>query len=66
MPNLADGPADARRREYEARVAMGEPPVRAANAIPLRERDTPRRRRRATREFLRKWCVGCTGWGWRG
>jgi hypothetical protein len=53
----------ARRREYAVRVLMGEPPLRAAaRAIPLRERDNHQRRRRVTREFLRKWCIGCGGW----
>lgn len=65
MSTFADRPTDSRRREYEARVAMGESPLRAAGALPLRERETPRRQRRLTREFLRKWCIGCTGLGWR-
>ena len=61
MSSNADGPAEARRRGYEARVTMGEPSVRASKVIPLRERDTQRRRRHLTREFLRKWCIGCSG-----
>jgi hypothetical protein len=55
---------DVRRREFEARVLMGEPPARAASSIPLRERDTDRRRR-ITREFLRRYCFGF-GSVWRG
>lgn len=62
MMVFADGPADSRRREYELRVLMGEPSIRAARVIPLRERETQRRRRRITREWLRRWCIGCVGW----
>lgn len=65
MTQTSDG-STVRQREYALRVLMGEPPLRAARSLPSRERETNRRRRRLSREFLRKYCVGCVGGWWRG
>lgn len=62
MTETPDGSADARRNEYLVRVMMGEPPLRAASAIPMRDRETSQSRRRIAREWLRRWCTGCVGY----